>query len=71
MPEFKISYEDSNGEWQEELHVFEDFIGWSVGADNLPTGPTLRIPAKKWAEDLAYGLADKGCYEVEEVHTKE
>ena len=65
---FKIEYIDpTTKEMCEFVEEFTDTppMGIIPGFNDveLPRG----IPAKEWAEDLAYSLADKGWHKVTEV----
>lgn len=67
MTLFKIQYRDpETEEVRTEHHEFEDWSGRAT-LHGEPTGPTLHISAKEWAEDWAYTAADKGWYKVTEV----
>lgn len=53
MPKFLIKYQcPKSGEYLEIEREFQDAAG---------------IPAKEWAEDLAYTLADKGPYTITRI----
>jgi hypothetical protein len=53
MVKFLIEYRDPlTGDWEQTMVKFPD---------------SANIPAKDWAEDYAYTLADKGEHKVTEV----
>lgn len=67
MASFLIRYRDPEdrleGPILEEVHEFEDWTGRAT-LDGVETGPVLTITAEEWAEDYAYGAADKHWHEV-------
>jgi hypothetical protein len=69
MTRFRIRYRDPESEEDEWRTRHCDFDDWTGRAtlDGREVGPVMTITAREWAEDLAYSLADKGPYEIEEL----
>lgn len=56
--------------------VYDQYDCKFEGGEVTVTGPGAKpyktyISARLWAEDLAYSLADKGWYEIEEISEKQ
>jgi len=68
MPKFKIEYVDpETEETKVVIKTFEDTPSARVLNETLGIDYTTSISARKWANDYAYMLADKGSYNIEEI----
>lgn len=73
MAKFKITWweEDEDGDTKSRTEVVE-FFDWVGRAERngVPVGPVIKLTAKKWAEDYAYTMSDKGRFDVVEYDSE-